>query len=317
MSETTDKHIRVISPNTKIILGVVTVFHVLVLSFITAPQLALETGELFKNSKNLIRLDQFALKKEDLNPQIFSTHPGKLKNGQSQKAVKTPALNLNDLSQLQVGGLNPSAIENFKNKKSNSTDLVSDQVSEIKASDLAVNGTRSVSLMERAEARDLLIRHRKRMRNPEVQIDQENKLSRLNDQLGSTLPGKLSDFNFSIVPNSKLSKEELNSIEKKFYAFHVRLSEKYTSTISSQFLRGFTIRPQLKNSLRDRHILQAKIVYDKNGEIVLTKILKSSDANDVHATFEDILANFGLPNVPQELLNEEEQFTVYFTLAIN
>lgn len=315
MSETTDKDIRVISPNTKIILGMVTVFHVIVLSFITAPQLALEGGEFFKKHQNLIRLDQFALKKEDLNPQVFSTNPGTLKNAGAQNNTKKNPLNLNDLSQLQIGGLGSTSINDLNNPKKN--DVISDQVNEIKASDLAVNGTRSVSLMERAEARDLLIRHRKRMRTPEVQIDQENKLARLNDQLGSTLPGKLSDFNFSIVPNSKLSKEELNSIEKKFYAFHVRLSEKYTSTISSQFLRGFTIRPQLKNSLQDKHVLQAKIVYDKNGEIVLTKILKSSDANDVHATFEDILANFGLPNVPQELLNEEEQFTVYFTLAIN
>lgn len=286
-----------------IVLGPVLALHFFILSFITGPTLEFEVSNKL-NKQNLIRLDQFTLKKEDLKPQIFTTHPGKNLIQNQAKAM--------DLKSLQ---LNP----NFNSPVAITNPEIKDQVSELKAANLKVNNNDNpgVSLIERNEARELLLRHRKRLRTPEVQMDQENKLQKINNQIGSTIPGKLSDFNFSIVPNSKLSKEELNSIEKKFYAFHVRLSEKYTGTISSQFIRGMQIRPQLKNSLLERHVLQAKIVYDKNGNTVVTKILKSSDANEVHLTFEDILADFGIPNVPKELLDEEEQFTVYFTLVIN
>lgn len=286
------------------VLGPVVFFHLLILSITVAPEIKFEIP--LKNSDRTIRLDQFSLRKEDVKPLVFSTKPGPKATG-GQKL---------DLSNLQIGNFGNLANQNVETKKENST--ISDRVSEIKASDLKVGDDQnSVTLLERSAARELLLRHRKRLRTPEVQMDQEGKLDRINNQIGSSMPGRLSDFNFSIVPNSKLSKEELNSIEKKFYAFHVRLSEKYSGTISSQILRGMQVRPQLKHSLMEKHVLQAKIVYDKNGEIVLTKILRSSDYKDVHLTFEDILANFGLPNVPKELLDDDEQFTVYFTLAIN
>jgi len=288
------------------VLAPVIFMHLAILSISTAPSLEFEVP--LKKADRTIRLDQFSLKKEDIKPLVFSTNP----SGAAKKS-KNSSL---DLSSLQIG--NFGNLSNPKIENKNNSNTLIDKVSEIKASDLKIdNNQNAITLLQRSAARELLIRHRKRLRTPEVQMDQEGKLDRINDQLGSSMPGRLSDFNFSIVPNSKLSKEELNSIEKKFYAFHVRLSEKYSSTISSQILRGMQVRPQLKNSLMQKHTLQAKIVYDKNGEVVLTKILRSTDYLDVHATFEDILANFGLPNVPKELLDEDEQFTVYFTLAIN
>lgn len=298
------------------VLGPVILMHLAILSITVAPSLEFEVP--LKKSNRTIRLDQFSLRKEDVKPLVFTTKPGrmgqKIQNGENSNRKNHPL----DLSSLQIGNFGNLANQNKNESKKENNGTLTDRVSEIKASDLKVDDRQnSVTLLERSAARELLLRHRKRLRTPEVQMDQEGKLDRINNQIGSSMPGRLSDFNFSIVPNSKLSKEELNSVEKKFYAFHVRLSEKYSSTISSQILRGMQVRPQLKNSLMQKHVLQAKIVYDKNGEIVLTKILKSSDYSDVHATFEDILANFGLPNVPKELLDDEEQFTVYFTLVVN
>lgn len=284
----------------------VILFHLGLLSISLVPKIEFELP--IKNADRTIRLDQFALKKDDLKPKVFTTSPGTKKIS----SVSKPN-NILDLKNLQIN----NATE-FDPNLVTKGQTISDSVSEIRASDLKPNDNKTgITLLEKNTAKEMLLRHRKRLRTPEIQMDQESKLNRINSQIGSSIPGQLSDFNFTIVPNSKLSKEDLNSIEKKFYAFNVRLNDKYGSAVSSQILRGLQIRPQLKNSLIEKHILQAKIVYDKNGEIVLTKIIRSSDYKEVHLTFEDILANFGLPNVPKELLDENEQFTVYFTLVIN
>lgn len=295
------------------VLAPVIFFHVLILSITITPIIQLDTP--LKKIDRTIRLDQFSLRKEDIKPLVFSTNPMTSSPSRKQTNLTNTQNSKLDLASLQIDNSKYAPTNHQAIKHEN---IITDQVSELKASDLkATDGPVNITLIERNSARELLLRHRKRLRTPEVQMDQEGKLDRINNQIGSSMPGRLSDFNFSIVPNSKLSKEELNSIEKKFYAFHVRLSEKYSGVISSQILRGIQVRPQLKNSLMQKHTLQAKIVYDKNGEVVLTKILRSSDYKDVHLTFEDILSNFGLPNVPKELLDEDEQFTVYFTLAIN
>ena len=112
-------------------------------------------------------------------------------------------------------------------------DKISRQESGVLKQDSTLKNSTKISLMEKNEALKLLQRHQKRLRDPQVQLDQEAKLNRLNQQLGRSIPANISDFNFSIVPNKKLSSEELNSLERKFYAFHTRLSEKYSNVISS------------------------------------------------------------------------------------
>ncbi len=261
-----------------------------------------------------IRLDEIKfLKKDAKSTQSMNLNARQV--GKTSAAAKIAPLKSNQLD-LSSLGINTGTVASLKANTVNGK-ILQDQVNEQKAQRALTNKTTEVTYLEKNEARELLNRHRRRLRTPEIQMDQEAKLSKLNGQLGNSIPAQISDFNFSIVPNKKFSEESLNDMEKKFYAFYLRLSDRYSNVISSKFQKSLVTRPQLKNSLRDSHVLQAKVVYDKQGNLVLTKILKSSNYPDVHATFEDILSDFGLPNVPEEILDEDSQYTVYFTLTIN
>ncbi len=273
--------------------------HAFILSLAIVPTIEIPNKKIFSNT---IQLDQFSVKKDEIS-KLSLPNSKLIKNSSNHKPLNLGNLGLGINSQLS----NTNLEKNFGK-------TIEDKVSNSQSSNLKSN---EVTLIERSEARELLNRHRQRLRSPDIQYNQESKVQSLNNKLGAFQPGQVTDFNISIVPNNKNSKEDLNSIERKFYAFYVRLSDKYESVISSTMINGLTKRPQLKTSLYDRHTLQAKIVYDKNGEIVSTKILKSSNSMDVHETFEEIVALLKLPNVPLGLLDEDEQYTVYFTFQIN
>lgn len=124
------------------------------------------------------------------------------------------------------------------------------------------------------------------------------------------------DMNFS--PPKGVSEEELNSEEKVYYAFQKRAYTNYINSFISEYRRMTDIRPRIKNSLmKNRHELSGKIIFDKEGNILSTKVMKWSADDDVQELFDRTLKNLSsLPNPPESLLRDG-QFTVYYQLNIN
>jgi outer membrane biosynthesis protein TonB len=68
----------------------------------------------------------------------------------------------------------------------------------------------------------------------------------------------------------------------------------------------------------ERHLLTGKIDFDKEGNILRIKILRSSPSDEVHQLFEETLKEIrSLPNPPKALVENREQFTIYYQLNIN
>ena len=124
------------------------------------------------------------------------------------------------------------------------------------------------------------------------------------------------DMNFS--PPKGVSEEELNSEEKVYYAFQKRAYTNYINSFLSQYRRMTSIKPGIKNALMNgKHQLTGKIVFDKEGNIVSTQVLKWSQDNDVQILFDKTLENIStLPNPPVSLIRDG-QFVVYYQLYIN
>jgi len=78
----------------------------------------------------------------------------------------------------------------------------------------------------------------------------------------------------------------------------------------------YSTRPLQRKILE--HTLTGKILFDKEGNIIKINILKSSLNDDVHALFENTLVGINsLPNPPQMILQNKDDFTVYYQLSIN
>lgn len=124
------------------------------------------------------------------------------------------------------------------------------------------------------------------------------------------------DMNFS--PPKGVSEEELNSEEKVYYAFQKRAYTNYINSFISEYRRMTDIKPRIKNSLmNNRHELSGKIIFDKEGNILSTKVMKWSAHDDIQELFDRTLKNLSsLPNPPESLLRNG-QFTVYYQLNIN
>lgn len=85
------------------------------------------------------------------------------------------------------------------------------------------------------------------------------------------------------------------------------------------YYSSLTSNPNLKNDLTsDRHRLNARVQFDKNGFIISVKILKSSNSDSVHNLFETTLDKMrSIPNPPKDLLGKDGNFTIYYSLYIN
>lgn len=126
-------------------------------------------------------------------------------------------------------------------------------------------------------------------------------------------------FNVQFDPPEGIKEDELNSIEKIFYSFQKRTYEKYLNSFLNTYYSTLTSNPNLKNDLSsDRHRLNARVQFDKNGFIISVKILKSSNSDSVHNLFETTLDKMrSIPNPPKDLLGKDGNFTIYYSLYIN
>lgn len=126
-------------------------------------------------------------------------------------------------------------------------------------------------------------------------------------------------FNLHFEPPEGVSEDELNSVEKIFYSFQKRTFISYMNSFLSTYQQTLLTKPQIQSTLRnDRHLLTGKIDFDKEGNILRIKILRSSHDDDVHALFEKTLREIRtLPNPPKALIEKREQFTIYYQLSVN
>jgi hypothetical protein len=78
-------------------------------------------------------------------------------------------------------------------------------------------------------------------------------------------------------------------------------------------------RPSLLGVLQsERHLMTGKVIFDKEGNIMRIKILRSSSNDDLHELFETSLKDIrSLPNPPKDLVKNREEFTIYYQLRVN
>lgn len=130
---------------------------------------------------------------------------------------------------------------------------------------------------------------------------------------------KRTGFNLHFEPPEGVSEDELNSVEKIFYSFQKRTFTTYVQSFLSTYQQKIINRPQIRTALKtEKHLLTGKIDFDKEGNIMRIKILRSSQSDEIHELFEETLKGIrSLPNPPKDLIEKREQFTIYYQLHIN
>ena len=122
-----------------------------------------------------------------------------------------------------------------------------------------------------------------------------------------------------LLPPKGISEDELNSAEKKFYAFQKRVFENYLYSFLRVYKQLSLDRPALIRAVESSsHQLRGKVLYDDEGNILEIKIIRSSVDDNVHELFESTLKGMDqLSNPPRELLDENQQLPLFFKLQIN
>ncbi len=130
---------------------------------------------------------------------------------------------------------------------------------------------------------------------------------------------KSTGFNLHFEPPEGIPEDELNTAEKIFYSFQKRTFIGYVNSFMSSYNATLNQYPQIKNALRnERHLLTGRITFDKEGNIMRIKILRSSNNDEVHKLFEKTLLNIrSLPNPPKAIIEDKDQFNIYYQLRIN
>jgi hypothetical protein len=146
-----------------------------------------------------------------------------------------------------------------------------------------------------------------------------NLMSEMGTQSSRAEVLKRTGFNLHFEPPEGVSEDELNSVEKIFYSFQKRTFTTYVQSFLSTYQQKIINKPQLRNALStEKHLLTGKIDFDKEGNIIRIKILRSSQSDEVHELFEETLKGINsLPNPPKDLVEKRDQFTIYYQLHIN
>ncbi|MGB0455126.1 MAG: TonB C-terminal domain-containing protein, partial [Bacteriovoracaceae bacterium] len=128
-----------------------------------------------------------------------------------------------------------------------------------------------------------------------------------------------SDFNLKPELPKGIPEDELNSIEKIYFSFQKRMFVQYLNTFITTYNKQKQRRPLLKSELQnERHRLSARVIFDKEGNIIAIKVIKSSPNDDVHDLFEQTLRNIQkVPNPPKDFINKDDEFVIYYSLNIN
>ncbi|MBC7537828.1 MAG: hypothetical protein H7281_03345 [Bacteriovorax sp.] len=128
---------------------------------------------------------------------------------------------------------------------------------------------------------------------------------------------KMSNFEIRYERPEGVSEDELNSDEKAYYSFFKRSYANYLTKLYATYEKVSVERPGLEKAFGNKHLLIGRIDYDDKGNIILVKILKSSESDDIHYFFEETLKQLNLPNPPKSFIKTKKQFTTYYQIQIN
>jgi hypothetical protein len=128
---------------------------------------------------------------------------------------------------------------------------------------------------------------------------------------------KVSNFEIRYERPEGVSEDELNSDEKAYYSFFKRSYASYLTKLYATYEKVSVERPGLEKDFANKHLLIGRIDYDDKGNIILVKILKSSESDNVHYFFEETLKQLNLPNPPKSFIKSKKQFSTYYQIQIN
>ncbi|MDD4972827.1 MAG: hypothetical protein PHY93_00670 [Bacteriovorax sp.] len=128
---------------------------------------------------------------------------------------------------------------------------------------------------------------------------------------------KMSNFEIRYERPEGVSEDELNSDEKAYYSFFKRSYANYLTKLYATYEKVSVERPGLEKDFANKHLLIGRIDYDDKGNIILVKILKSSESDNIHYFFEETLKQLNLPNPPKSFIKSKKQFTTYYQIQIN
>lgn len=133
----------------------------------------------------------------------------------------------------------------------------------------------------------------------------------------SPIAQKMSNFEIRYERPEGVSEDELNSDEKAYYSFFKRSYANYLSKLYASYEKIVIERPALEKDFTNKHILLARIDYDDKGNIILIKILKSSESDNIHYFFEETLKQLNLPNPPKSFIKNNKKFSTFYQIQIN
>ena len=127
------------------------------------------------------------------------------------------------------------------------------------------------------------------------------------------------DLDIQFIPPRGVSEDELNSAEKKFYSFQRRVFLSYVSNFVRAYRKLVRERPLLEEVLRrESHSLLGRVSYDTYGRPFDLEIETDRGQKVVEILLNETLENMDrVPNPPDEILEEDGSFTLYYRLEIN
>ncbi len=130
---------------------------------------------------------------------------------------------------------------------------------------------------------------------------------------------EMTDFNMNITPPKGVSIDALNETEKIFYSFFKRSYSKYVNSYVSTINELMTNKPYLKNKrVSSKHIMSAKVTYDKTGNVISIQVIRWSDDDDLQNIFQKTIEEIrNIPNPPKDLIQEDETFVIHYELHFN
>jgi hypothetical protein len=225
-----------------------------------------------------------------------------IKDGRKEFSQKVEPAGALSLSQLAAPRTPPNPSKKQNNKSENEDNNKSAKMLDIKEYNAAMS-------VIRKNAQSQERRHEvNRMVLKDLAANQDNSHAIKNN-----------GFDVIFEPPEGVSEDELNAMEKVFYSFQKRTFESYMHAFLDAYRKVALSRPRLSKELpRDKQTLTGKITFDRNGDVVATKILRWSNDDDIQKLFDETLLNIrALPNPPRALLEKREEFSIYYQLYIN
>jgi hypothetical protein len=112
--------------------------------------------------------------------------------------------------------------------------------------------------------------------------------------------------------------DELNKYELVFYSFRKRTAINYVNSFYNELTDFSTSNPHLRFPMtEEQESMTGRITYDRSGNVVRIRMLKWTNKDKLQDFFLHVLKNMNnLPNPPEVIINDVD-FHVYYSLSVN